>query len=276
MESLSFAKRLARSQNKPILMVWEEATEYPLPVLIRNANGRNVVIDNLFESLELNRVIWEYFVPLKLNEQLYEDIYNDIKDTRSQSYIDKFNSDALKVMDANGNIIGTSGAFVELLNFSKFLFKYNLDLTYVKDEAFSYHTKKDFYSSFYLASKYIDYSILVNKNVRSEILKLADIYFDEALTFLNAIEDEGKKSQLQRLNLTKLKEDLIRNKPRRVLRQLKKFEDEEIDMVNKPLVSFLYYTTYRLLNEKENFEALESEISSLNLKQAQLIVNLNQ
>ena len=275
MESLSFAKRMARSQNKPILMIWEEAAKYPLPVLVRGTNGRNTVIDNLFESIELNTVIWKHFVPLKLSEQLYEDLYNDIKDKHSQSYIDKFNSDALKVMDANGIIIGTSGAYVELLNFSKFLFKYNLDLSYVKNETFSYHTKKDFYTSLYLASKYVDYSVVVNKNVRSEILKLADIYFNEAQTFLSSDTSGANQNQLQYLNLTRLKEDLIRNKPRKVLRRLNKLEGTAIDLVNKPLVTFLYYTAYRLLNDKEKYETLKSEVSLLYLKQAQLIVNLN-
>lgn len=276
MESMDFAKRMARTQNKLILMVWEEATQYPLPILIQVTNGRDVVLENLFESEELNQLMWEYFVPVKINEALYEDMFNEIKGKRSQSYINDFNDDSLKIMDANGNIIGTSGGYVELLNFTKFVLKYRLDTSYLKQETLNYYNKKDFYSTFYLASKYIDYSLLVNEKARPEILKLSDIYFAEAIAILEKDQAlENKAELIQRIELTKLTQNLIKNKPRRVLRQLKKLEELEIKKVNKPLQSFLYYTSYRLLNDKENFQALEKEISLLNLKQAQLIVNLN-
>ena len=75
MESMDFAKRMARTQNKLILMVWEEATQYPLPILIQVTNGKNVVLENLFESQELNQLMWEYFVPVKVDEVLYEDMF---------------------------------------------------------------------------------------------------------------------------------------------------------------------------------------------------------
>lgn len=276
MESMDFAKRMARSQNKLILMVWEEATEYPLPVLIQVTNGRKVVLDNLFESKELNDLIWEYFVPVKISEEFYGDMLKEIKGKRRQSYIDSFSDDSLKILDANGNIIGTSGAFVELLNFTKFVLKYRLDTSYIKQEIFNYHTNKDFYSTFYLASKYLDFSLLVNQKVRSEILKLSDIYFAEAEALLNTDTTLDTKEGLQqRVLLTQMIQDLIKNKPRKVLRQLKKMSGNAITKNNKSLVKYLYYTSYKLLNDKEEFEPLEKEISLLNLRQAQLIVNLN-
>ena len=277
MTSLDIAKRLSRSQNKPILMVWEEATLYPLPVYIKLENGRGTVVDDLFSSVELNRVIWEYFVPVKINELLYEDLYNEIKGKRKQNYIDKFNDDSMKVMDANGNIIGASGAFTGLLNFTNFVAKYALKTTFLENELLNYHNKKDFYTAFYLGSKYIDYSIFMDKNVRPEILNLSSIYLDEANNLLindNALED--KEPLLERLRLTELKQELIKNNPRRVLRQLKKIDTDQIEGANKSLLSFLYYTAYRLIGDKEEFTKLESEISLLNLKQAQYIVNLNQ
>ncbi|WP_073081936.1 hypothetical protein [Winogradskyella jejuensis] len=274
-ESLPIAKIQARSQDKMILMVWEGATKYPLPVLLKDERGRNVVIDNLFETPQLNELLWQYFVPVVVGDESYADLFYEIEGKRPQSYIDKFNDDTLKILDVNGNILGTSGAYTELLNLDKFIAKYGFETSYIKQELMNYKLKKDFYTSFYLASKYVDFSLLVNENVRSEILKLSDIYFAESEAFLMAEEASDKNTLLQRVELTKLKQDLIKNRSRKVLRRLKKIEESQIEKVNQPLVTFLYYTAYRLLNDKEKFQPLESSISLLNLKQTQLIVNIN-
>lgn len=273
--SLSIAKILARNSDKMVLMVWDGATKYPLPVVVKDENGKSVFIKNLFEAPILMAYLKDYFVPVRIGDEVYADLFYEIEGRRNQAYIDKFNDDTLKVMDANGNILGTSGANTEVVNLSKFIAKYSLDTSYLKQEILNYQNSKDFYSTFYLASKYIDYSLLVGDDVRSEVLKLSDIYFDEAKMLLNLETFSDKDALMQRLLLTQLKQDLIRNKPRKIFRQLKKIEEGQIEKVNLPLVSFLKYTAYRLQNNVEEFKVLESEISLLNLKQAQLIVNLN-
>ncbi|TCK66828.1 hypothetical protein DFQ05_2112 [Winogradskyella wandonensis] len=274
-ESLPIAKIQARSENKMILMVWEGATEYPMPVLIKDERGKDILIDNLFETPQLNELLWQYFVPVVVGDESYADWFLDIKDKRSQAYIDKFNDDSLKVIDVNGNILGTSGAYTELLDLTKFITKYGFETSYIKQELLNYHQEKNFYSAFYLASKYVDFSLLVNEKVRSEILDLSDIYFSEAKDFISSENRSDDKAQLQRIDLLKLKQELIKNRPRKVLRRLKKIDDLEIEKVNEPLATFLYYTAFRLLNDTEKFQRLESSISLLNLKQAQLIVNIN-
>lgn len=277
MESMEIATRLARAENKLVLMVWQEATEYPLPIVVKNnATGKDIFVRNLFDAPELTKLLWTYFVPVKIDEIFYEDMLKQIEGKRSSSYIDAFSDDSLKIMDANGNIIGTSGAFVELLDLSKFITKYSLDTAYIKQELINYFYNKDFYSSFYLASKYVDYSILVNKDIRLDILKLSEFYFKEAEAFI--LNNENLKNKLalsERILLTKLKADLIKNRPKKVLRQLKKIDDEVIKDTNKPLKTFLSYTAYKLLGDTEKFAVLEKDISLLNLKLAQQIVNIN-
>lgn len=276
MESLEIATRLARGQNKLVLMVWQEASEYPLSVIVKNEQGKDIYIRNIFDSPELSTLLWKHFVLLKVDEVFYGDMLKEIKGKRSFNYISSFNDDSLKIMDANGNIIGTTGEVFEVLNLTKFIEKYSLDTEYLKQELLNYFNKKDFYSTYYLASKYIEYSILVNEKVRPEILKLANIYFDEADTLLaNDSTLKDKSALKQRLFLTKLKEDLIRNKPRRVLRQLKKIDDESLLKANKSLKTFLSYTAYKLLVEPENFALLEKKVSLLNKKLAQQIVTIN-
>ena len=92
---------------------------------------------------------------------------------------------------------------------------------------------------------------------------------------LNQENPEDNTVLLQRVLLTKMKKDLIRNKPRKVLRQLKKLEGVAIEKVNQPLLNFAYYTAYRLQNNQDKFQPLEKEISLLNLKRTQKIIEIN-
>lgn len=276
MTPLKFAQIKARSENKLILMAWEKSLEIPFPAIVKDEKGKDVFLRNLFESPVINEFLWTYFIPVKVNDDFYGELMKDIRGKRSQSYIDAFEDDSLKIMDANGNIIGTSGAFTEVLNFSKFVTKYNLNTSFLKQELINYNINKDFYTTFYLASKYVDYSILVNDKVRNEILELSNIYFSEAEQILQEDQSlENKEALLQRVQLTKLKQDLINNKSRKVLRQLKKITESGIQDVNKPLESFLKYTAHRLRNDTESFLILEKELSLLYKKQAQSIVDIN-
>jgi hypothetical protein len=247
-----------------------------LPVLVVAGDGRKVIVDNLFESSELNAVIWEYFVPVKVNELMYDDLFNEIKNTRRSSYINAFNDDSLKIMDTNGTIIATSGAFTELLNFTNFITRYAINTEFMQLELTNYNNDKNFYSAFYLGSKYIDYSVFMDKNVRSQLLNVADIYLNEAEQLLQNDPDlKEKKALSERLMLTRLLEDLVENNARKVLRQLKKLDTENVISTNKSLLNYIYYTAYRLINDKEEFQKLESDISLVNLRQAQQIVNIN-
>ncbi|WP_375236167.1 hypothetical protein [Winogradskyella sp.] len=273
MSPLKFAQIKARSENKLILMAWKRSLEIPFPAIVKDKNGKDIYIKNLFESPLINEFLWKSFILVEVDDDFYGELMEEIKGKRSQSYVDTFEDDSLKIMDANGNIIGTSGAFTEVLNLSKFVIKYNLNTSFLKQELINYDTNKEFYSAFYLASKYVDYSILVNDNVRDEILRLSDVYFAEAEQFLAEDKNlDNKKALYQRIKLIRLKQDLIKNKSGKVIRQINKIDLLE---VNEPLKVFLLYTAYRLKNDVENFSVLEKKLSLFNRKLSQSIVDLN-
>ena len=273
MSPLKFAQIKARSENKLILMAWKRSLEIPFPAIVKDENGKDIYIKNLFESPLINEFLWKSFILVEVDDDFYGELMEEIKGKRSQSYVDTFEDDSLKIMDANGNIIGTSGAFTEVLNLSKFVIKYNLNTSFLKQELINYDTNKEFYSAFYLASKYVDYSILVNNNVRDEILRLSDVYFAEAEQFLAEDKNlDNKKALYQRIKLIRLKQDLIKNKSGKVIRQINKIDLLE---VNEPLKVFLLYTAYRLKNDVENFSVLEKKLSLFNRKLSQSIVDLN-
>ncbi|MEM6516684.1 MAG: hypothetical protein AAF688_10915, partial [Bacteroidota bacterium] len=210
MTSLSAAKRLAMVQNKMILMMWEGSMNYPLPVLITDERGKNYYIRNLFESVPANEFIWEYFVPVSLSENNYDDMYNALKGNRNQAYLDKFNDDSIKVLDAAGNILNVGFTPWSILNLSDFTKKYGLDTSFISAELKNYNKEKDFYSAYFLASRYLDYAVLTNKSIRQKVIDLSEIYMEEARKLLETSNLEDSAVLAQRTELLELYANLIK------------------------------------------------------------------
>jgi hypothetical protein len=100
MTSLDAAKRLAYVQDKMVLMIWEESAFVPLPVTLKDDNGKRVFIDDLFENQILINLLRDYFILVKVNEQEYEELFQPIKNKQSPTYINKFNYDSIKILDS--------------------------------------------------------------------------------------------------------------------------------------------------------------------------------
>lgn len=272
MTSFEAAKRLALVQNKMLLVVWDETTYYPMPVLVRDDKGRQVVLDNLFESDEVINLLWESFVLVKLDESSFVALYNSIKDSRTIGYLDKFSDDSIKVMDANGNILNTSDDTDYVLDITKFIQKYALNTSYFKQEIVNYRNDKTFYTTFYLASKYIDFAFYAHDYVKSEILYLSSIYLDEAKTLLEIENPDNKLALEQRFELLEIEQELVRDKSNKVLRKLKKIEASELQGANNQLFAFLIYTAYKLDKDEEHASAWESKVSFVDLERAKYII----
>lgn len=274
MTSLDVAKSLAFVQDKLLFVIWEDASFQPYPVLITNEKGL-AFVDDLFANDGLNEIIWEHFVPVILSESEYPELYNDIKGKRSQSYIDKFNDDTIKIMDINGNIINTKIAYYDYLDIIMFISKYALDTSFLKAELTNYRAQKDFNTTYRLAAKYIDFAILVSDELRSEIIKLSDYYLNEAERFIGNETEEDLQMLEEKIQLQKLKQTLVLGKAKKVLRQLKRMNASDVTGPNKEQVAFLYFTSYALLKDETNASVWRSKVSLVNLKKANLIVKNN-
>jgi len=275
MTSLDIAQKLATVQNKMVLMVWEETTKYPYPVLVKDDKGRTLFVNNLFEDEDLSPLIWENFVPVIVSEDQYADMFLKIKGKRKKSYIDKFNDDSIKIMDINGNILNVPDFSEDYPNITELIKTYALNTQFLALELLGFKKEKSFYSAYYLASKYIDFALYADEKIRPELINLANIYLDEALTLLENDISEDKLSLKQRVELLKIQEYLILKRPKKLLRQLKKIDLENVDDTNKTFVAFLYYTAYSILEDESNIEVWKSKVSLVNLKKAQMIINLN-
>ena len=268
------AKRLALLENKMLLVMWEGTLDYPYNVVVLNEKNVPIYI-NINQSDAVNSLIWDGFVPVLLPESSYGDIYSEAKKTRTLKYLNKLQDDSIKIMDANGNILNIESSTVQTQNLSLILEKYALDTSYMENELYNYSDEVNITTAFNLATKYLDFSIYAPKESRKEIIGLANIYFNESEQFLNKSDINNKSGFSQRLELIKIQQQLILNKPYKAQRQLKRIDEDSIDLTNQLLYNFLNYTTFKLLKDEERAELWKSKLSIADLKKALLITNNN-
>ncbi|WP_347922387.1 hypothetical protein [Pontimicrobium sp. SW4] len=270
--SFDVAKRLALVQDKMLLVMWQNTLDYPYPVTLKGEKGVSIVVD-LNENDEVNSLIWQHFVPVILLESNYDEFYNKAKKNRSTWYLDKLKDDSIKIMDANGNILNVEPEDVQMENLTLLIKKYALNTSFLKHELNNYSKEQNVTTAFNLGSKYLDYSIYVQKNVRSEIIRLVDIYFNEAKEYLEESTINNKLGFLQRLDFLDIEKALILNNPGKARRLLKKIDVAEIDSTNLSLYNFLNYTTFKLLKKEDDAALFKDKLSTVDLKKAELIVD---
>jgi len=271
MKSLEVAKKLALTQNKMLFVMWEASIEYELPVIVTDNSGESYYVEDLLLSEELNTIIWDLFVPVLLNETAYDTMYEEIKDKRSYGYLELFRDDTIKIMDVNSNILNTAYVNYNYFDFRKFVEKYALDTSMLAQEYRNYRRKKDFYTAFYLGSKYVDFAVYSRNDIRAEIIELSNIYLDEADQFLESMVKEDKHQLETRSELVRIKQDLVLNNSRKVIRRLNKIDQEELSKSNKSLMAFLYFTAFRLEGDVENTKQWRQGLSLVDLKEANYI-----
>lgn len=272
MTSLSFAERLALVQNKMLFVMWEESTLYPFPVQFTDDKG-NLVLTDLFEDEQVNQILWDHFVPVMIPEFQYEELFAKIDGKRLANYINKFNDDSIKVMDANGNILNVNESNTGLLDLSDFINRYAFNTVYLQPNLMSYRENKNSVSAIRLALAYYDFAIFNKKDIKKEIINLGNIYLEEANAFLETEQLEDKQVVQQRNQLHELKQYLVLDRPKKVLRDLKKMKDEQILDQNVPLHAFLNYTAYKMLGKDKDADIWKSDVSLVDLKKAELIIN---
>lgn len=272
--SFDVAKRLALLQDKMLLVMWENTLDYEYLVMLVTEQNVPIYID-INSNDDVNSLIWEWFVPVILPESNYQDIFNKAKKTRSAKYLNKLQDDSIKIMDVNGNILNIQSDYFDVQNLSQIIAKYALNTSFLEDELNNYLNEANITTAFNLASKYLDFSIYVQKEVREELIDLANIYFNEAEQFLEESDLNNKFGFSQRLDFIKIEEQLILNKPSKARRFLKRIDKDEIDSTNLSLYNFLNYTTFKLLKDEDEARLWETKLSMTDLKKAELIINNN-
>lgn len=275
MTSWEAAKRLALVQNKMIFMMWEEATLQQFPVIVEDSQGNDLIVDDLFNSELLNTKIWEHFVPVSLSESMYSELYDAIKNEREYTYLAKFSDNSVKIMDVNGNILNVQPDYDGMLNLSKLINTYYLNTSILQPDLSNYLKSENFTTAFRLGIKYIDLAMFSSVDAREEVIKLSNLYLEQAKAFMEDRNFESEAGLLQKFELMQLKQQLILNRPKKVLRQLNRLEPAEVDSTNEALVAFLYLTAYRMLGDEESASTWRSQVPLAELEKSKQIIDIN-
>lgn len=263
--SLEVAGKLALAQDKMLFVMWEDSFNFSYLVYMEDGKGNKNLID-ITEDTSFDSIIWKYFVPVKINESKFAELSDQIQETRGLRYYNKLVDDSIKIMDVNGNILNINTNEAGYENLSLIITKYALNTSYLKQALSNYAKEATYTTSFRLAFKYLDYAVFMGKDTRYDLIQLADIYLNEAKNHLSESEIRSKTALLQKCDLLKQKEYLILNRPRKVLRHLKKLEVTNIDAMNESLFSFLYYTAFKLIKDEGSAALWKSKVSLVDLK----------
>lgn len=272
MSNLKVAQNLALVQNKMVLMIWEEETFNDYPVIIISSDNKQIYLSDLFEEEDLNKIIWDYFVPVVVSEYVYDDLYEKVKDKRAQSYIDKLSDASLKVMDIHGNIVNVKMSYDEEFNLSNILEDYALKTDFLAQELRNYLQTKNFLSAYFLASKYLDYLMYQKYKIRPNLINLSKIYMEEAGELLSLEPADKQPEFAQRLEMLRLQAALLEGKSDRVIRILKKIDKSDIYESNKEYQAFLNYTAYLINKDNTNVAIWKPMVSAINLKKSESII----
>jgi hypothetical protein len=272
MSNLKVAQNLALVQNKMVLMIWEEETFNDYPVIIISRDNKQIYLSDLFEEEDLNKIIWDYFVPVVVSEYVYDDLYEKVKDKRPQSYIDKLSDASLKVMDIHGNIVNVKMPYDEEFNLSNILEDYALKTDFLAQELRNYLQTKNFLSAYFLASKYLDYLMYQKYKIRPNLINLSKIYMDEARELLSLEPADKQPEFAQRLEMLQLQADLLEGKSDRVIRILKKMDKNVIYETNKEYEAFLNYTAYLINKDYTKAAVWKPMVSAINLKKSEGVI----
>lgn len=244
------AKKLAIASNRLILVDFWATWCAPCNKMESESWGKNQI-----------KELMKSYVPLKINIDHNKTIARKYSISSLPSIL---------ILDGTGKIIYQTKGYMSKNQLIKLLEKYNLNTSYLSKELTNYSIKKNFVNTFRLGVKYQNYSLYLNKDIKSDFVKLSNQYLKKAKSLIKQDSELNQIKFIQRLGLIEIQSDLILGKIKKGMKQLKKIKKTEIDKMNLSLYNFLcYLCAIESKNEKTKKE-LEKHLSKSDLKKVEL------
>ena len=167
------------------------------------------------------------------------------------------------IMDANGEVVHEQMSYMNKAQVKKLLDKFSLNTKFLQRDYVIYKKMKNSTSSFRLAQSYQHYAIFLDKNVRSDFLKLSINYLYQTKKYLNS-EKKNDDTIDQKIELIEIQEKVIRGNFKRCLKELNKgFKEDEIAETNRSLFFFLNYVSCKGVNDEATSEIWLEKLKSM-------------
>ncbi len=163
------------------------------------------------------------------------------------------------IIDANAKYIHSFSGFLDEKSMNIELEKFALSTDFLFNELFSYYKSKNYNTALRVYQKYLDYSLLVDKNIKSYFITLANLYFQDAKEKLEKKDLEYEEKN-QKLNLFKLYQLVYNHDLESIEKKLNKIKRQNIKEGNINIFYFLKYIVAKGL-QNQNLNEIEIEIA---------------
>lgn len=165
------------------------------------------------------------------------------------------------IVDANANYIHSFSGFLDANSMKVELEKFALSTEFLFNELFSYYKSKSYSNALKLYQKYLDYSLLVDINIKENFINLAKVYLENAKERLIK-KDIDYEEKNQKLILFELYQLVYKMNFEKADKKLAKLNFQEIKEGNTYIYYFLKYIVAKGL-QKVNFNEIENEVAQL-------------
>lgn len=209
------------------------------------------------------KLLMSNYVPVKVDIDIYKQLATNYS-VSSIPYI--------FIMDGNGKVLYSQKSYKTKSQVISLLKKYAISTEYLNQHLINYYANPDFSSAFRLASKYSDFSIIVNKEIRHDILQVSNVYFDISEKLLKKTELKNKALFLQKMELFKVQEIILRNNLERASKLLGNMKEENLEAANIDFSNFLNYIVSKEKNDETSAAVWIGKLSENDKQKAALFL----
>ncbi|MGV3697315.1 thioredoxin family protein [Flavobacterium sp.] len=165
------------------------------------------------------------------------------------------------ILDGNGKVVYTFSGYHDAAKLRRELEKFAFSTEFISHDLVNYFRMKNYNTSTRVYLKGLDYSLLVNSEIKDKIIDWAKYYLEDAKKELNK-KDEGYAVKKQKLELLALFPMAYQKKFEKISKKLSDFKPNEIDEANLGFYNFLRYIAAKGLNDP-GVAALENDLKGI-------------
>ncbi|MDT0643012.1 thioredoxin family protein [Zunongwangia sp. F363] len=158
------------------------------------------------------------------------------------------------ILNGNGDVIVHHKGYMSKSQLAEFLTEYSLQTSFLQMESIAYFKNPKYHTALRLAKKYQDFSLYLEEEVQSNMLRLSEEYLRAAKSLLD--KDQANYEWVnQQIELLEMIPFLYTGNYDKVARKLdRNFEQEEIRDNNLDLYYYLNYCCSKGLDSEEKAE----------------------
>ena len=165
------------------------------------------------------------------------------------------------IMDGNGKVVHSFMGYHDAAQLKKELERFAFSTEFMSKDMINYFKMKNYNTSTRVFMKCLDYSVLVDAEVRPKIVNLAQSYLEDAKKELSK-KDESYTEKKQKLDLLTLFVLAYEKKFDKISKKLNDIKENDIAESNRNYYNFLKYVTAKGLNAAD-FASLENTLKAV-------------